>query len=1007
MPSTAPAPTPIDQYLPATERSILHKYRSWTYNFALSALSPRALLDETLLARDVKDYAVLNSAGKGTKGIQVNQDRSANTPDKSIVSKGVDSFNKNSPGRFDMYIDGVNIDGTIGAGSPEAGPSISSSITFDVHEPYSMNGFFEALQIAAVAAGYTDYVNAIFALRVQFIGYPDGDDLKSPEVIPKSVRYFPIKIGDIGIDVTEAGTRYKISATPFNQRGFGATTNRQVGDKKAVGDTVGEVLADYFNALNEDASTSAESERGNPDKRNIYEISVPILSTVTATQDTLGARLYSTRNGWTPDTSKQYKDFVDAKINDNEKSNNVPDQVAPDKTNSPTGQKYLIVSKTTSDSSGSNGQTTQRPKTVTTFPPNSEIHDNIALILRDSSYTRDLLKPENLEKAKNGDGTVVYFNVRLEVEVGDFDEKNNTYFQVLRYVVEPFKIHYTRIPGQSLTQDDYASVKKIIKREYNYLYTGKNLDVLKFQLKFNNLYFSQLPTKLGNITKTPGANEAAKDNQVVVTQKSVTTENEQKENNSSVPANRTAVSPGQSATVPTAGQNQEDPYAALARSLHQHVIEGVDMITGSLSILGDPYFLCTGGMGNKNLKLSEPMQTDDGQLPHTQGDAYISLTFRNPIDIDEKTGLATFDNNLVDYSGIYRVLTLKNVFRDGQFVQDLDIVRMPGLIVGKGEKKVAVDLKTDPMPGAQITADSAPASVLKSGIRPSDFSLGKFLNRGLPSIGLPGAISSFAGAATAASAVAGGLLSQASGALGSAQAAANQFTSLSGVDSLASGVRLSASGLSSAVTNSVNAASDSVAAATAKINSLQNSVPTDPTGLAQAAGIDTNRLSGIASSLQSQASDQLSAITKQIPTNVDIDSLQKQGLSFANLSADSLKNLPAVQPKDVFKAVPVNVEDLANISPKLPSIPSLPTVASLTANLPSVASLTAQIPSIDSLAAKIPSVSGLVGNNPLTSGLPSLNTLASGNPLAAAGINVPSLTGGSPLTTLLQNNKVV
>ena len=127
----------------ATEKNILHNYRSWTYNFALGAITPRGLIDQTRLAKDIKNFAVLNSAGKGTTGVGLSEGGLNEKSENYEYSKGlVDGFNKDSAGRFDMFIDNVQIDSILGH-SQQGGTSIATNIGFEVYEPYSMNGFID------------------------------------------------------------------------------------------------------------------------------------------------------------------------------------------------------------------------------------------------------------------------------------------------------------------------------------------------------------------------------------------------------------------------------------------------------------------------------------------------------------------------------------------------------------------------------------------------------------------------------------------------------------------------------------------------------------------------------------------------------------------------------------------------------------------------------------------------------------------------------------------------
>jgi hypothetical protein len=1003
-----------NSFLPAVEKNILHNYRSWTYNFVLGALTPEALSNNRFLERDINTYTVLNSAGKGTKGVGIsNQGENADRTSQQQTSSLIDGFNQNSPGRFDMFIDNFSVESTIAAGSKEGGSSIATNITFDVFEPYSMNGLIEALQVTAKAAGYSDYMKAAFAIRVQFQGWPDTSTNAQhrPEVVPMSTRYFPITICEVSVDVTEAGTRYKIGAVPVPQMGLG-TPNKLTSDIKVSGDTVGEILKNFFESLNKMIDDRVKEETKQPG-RDRYEISCPKLVTVGNPQNTKASVLSGT-------TSTAYtSEIVKAKMNDELTSVNVFKMGDPAQTKSGyTGATVAGSTSTNSTANPSTGKITPKGGTVV-FSAGSQIHDCIAAVVRDSTYTRDLLRPENLDKVKKGDGLVTYFTVRMETDILGNDDVNNKKFQCYRYVLEPFQLHYTRIPGQEQGNIDLKELKKKIKREYNYIYTGKNEDVLKFALKFDNLYFTAVPAMLGN---RPADNQKSKaagpNNEVQATREKSPVAASDRKNASEAQAPRasTGVDPSENSfeSKAKAGQVQADPYAKLAQNLHNAVLNNVDLISGTLEILGDPYYLVTGGMGNTDLNLKEPMLTSDGQAPTTQGALYVNINFKNPVDINSKTGLMDFGKNPISFSGVYQVLQLKNNFKDGVFTQALDIIRIPGQILGNEPEILPSSGKTTPLPGQQLIKDNAPASILKSGIRPSDFNLANLLSRGLPSIGLPGNASNFTNSLlssaglTGVSASVSGLLNQASGAIGSANQIANQLgvSPISGVNALTSGVRLAASGLGS-LSGTTDLASPAIAAAgksigditsianaptqlasnvvgslsslpTTAISSvnglvdsavgnvtaltqnvkglatqsfdkvsglvgdaknaiagLQNPIPTDFASVGAKLGIDTSALAGLSPDLASKMATELTDVAKNVPANTDLGALKEQGISFANITKDKLKNLPAIQPKDI---APPALEDpaFAEIATKFGSVS--PLLAGKT-NLPNLTDL--------------------------------------------------------------------
>jgi hypothetical protein len=927
-------------FLPSTEKNILHNYRSWVYNFAIGAITPEAVSNQKFLERDIKLYPVLNSAGKGSAGMATsNQGLNADSRVFEQSKKLIEGFNANSPGRFDMFIDNVVVDSTIGAGTKQGGTSIATNITFDIFEPYSMNGFIEAMQVAAKAAGYSDYMKSAFVLRVQFQGYSDKavNAQMTPEIVPMSTRYFPITITEIGVDVTESGTRYKVNSVPVPQMGLGEP-NRLTSDVKVEGKTVGEILLNFFNALNkvtEDKTKKQTDQAG----RDRYEIACPKLVTVGDPQQTKKSILNGTTStGFT-------SDIIKAKMNDELTSVNVFKMASPSAEGGYAGAKS--DAPTTAPSPSTNKLPSPKDGVVA-FASGAQIHDCIAAIVRDSEYTRDLLKPENLDKVKADNGLITYFTVRMEMDIHGDDKVGNKKFKTYRYVLEPFQMHFTRIPGQEQGTVDLKEIKKSIKREYNYIYTGKNEDVLKFNLKFDNLYFSAIPASLGNRDDDPKANAAGPNNEIVTklsnsSVKPITDSNSNPQASVSSDHNANTFKP-----EAKAGQLQGDPYALMAFTLHDAVLNKVDLISGTLEILGDPYYLVTGGMGNSDLNLKEPMLTVDGQAPTTQGELYVNINFRNPIDINSKTGMLDFGSSPISFSGVYMITQLKNTFKDGLFQQALEILRVPGQILGKEKEKPAGSGKTSPRAGQQLIKDTAPANILKNGIRPSDFNLANLLDRGLPSIGLPGNVSNFTnsliGAAglTGVTSAVGGLLNQVSGASGVVGNLTGQLgvSPVGGLNALTSGVRLAASGLASlsAIPNTgaanITAAGNSIGnianipnAATSLASNAASSISSLPTAaIAAASGVASNltgqasalvqNVSGLAtkgvsavSGLMGDAKNAIAGLQNTMPT--DFASVgSKLGIdtsALAGLSPDQASKM-ATQLAEVAKSVPENTD---------------------------------------------------------------------------------------------------
>jgi len=1070
---SATSPTNENTLLPSAERNILHNYRSWTYNFCIGAITPEAVSDHKFLERDINAYTVLNSAGKGTKGIGMSaQGLNATNVNFQDSLNLINEFNANSPGRFDMYIDNLSVDSLITAGSNKTGASVATNIGFEVFEPLSMNGFVEALQVAGRAAGYSDYMKAAYVIRVQFQGYPDSAttaQLQS-EIIPMCTRYFPITITQVEVDVTEEGTRYKINSVPVNQMAFGEP-NKLTSDIKVAGNSIGEVLSNFFLAINQMVSdrTKQQTDKSGQD---MYEISCPKLSTVGNPQNTKQAVLNLT--GAT--SNQQYvSEIINEKINDELTSANVFKMGDPSQFKN--GYVAATVPGSTSTNATSNPSTGKlTPKTATVvFTAGAQIHDCISAIVRDSSYVKNLLLPENLDKVKKGDGLVTYFTVRMETDILGDDKVGNKKFQRYRYVLEPYQMHYSRIPGQEQGSIDMSELKKKIKREYNYIYTGKNEDVIKFNLKFDNLYFSAIPAMLGNRSADDAkAKSAAPDNVVEARQEGTNIDTSKQPANSNPNASiKVDSSQNNFTSKATGGQPQQTPYARMAVNLHDAVLNGVDMIGGTLDILGDPYYLVTGGMGNTDLNLKEPMLTNDGQAPTTQGALYININFRNPIDINSKTGLLDFGNQPVSFSGIFQVLTLKNNFKDGMFTQALEIMRVPGQILGSEKEVLPSNIKTSPLAGQQVVKDTAPANILRNGIRASDFSLSTLLKRGLPTFNLPGSVSNFTNSLVdGASSLASGVLNQVNGLTGEIGNLSSQLgiDPVSGLNALTSGIRLSASGLSSVgdVTNlsaaNITVAGNSIGDITAiasaptklasnvvdavsslpttgvnslvqnvdqlantnvnglvgdaknSITGLQNTIPADINAVGAKLGIDPSAIAGLSPNLLSKMVTELEDVAKNIPKNTNLTSLKEQGISFVNITRSKLSNLPAIQP--IVKA-PAALVDSAyeEISSKYTNVKS---VLSGKTNLPNLTDIAKATNPLGTVSAGLNSAVGFaestIGsvsaansyvNNTLGSALGVTNNVGSLGQNAIDGFSPASLGLGSVESNLTNVSNLV
>ena len=937
----------------------LNAFRSYNYIFTLAALSGDSLDDPERYKDSSRHFVIAKSGGKGTIGISENvtgvtkttetvsrrsfSDSANRFSEDTEISKTTDysganlvkEFNKESPGRFDFYINNVQID-TIMGFDKKTTLTVATKLEFELFEPYSMSGFIEALQTSAVASGHDQYANTPYLLKMEFLGYSDDDEL-SDNAIPVdfSTRYFVFVFTELGVSVDQNGTKYSCKGVPINEKAFGDASRLKT-SIKASGTTVGKILNDFISEVDNSKEKEAASRLGqaNSNKHDIYKISFPKVEGFGNIDDSNSTNFISSCKIGSR-TSNSLYEFLE-----NESS-----------------AETTRLSRAGRSESQKTFKTTELVPTVQ-FPENTNIYECIISIIRDSEYVTNIVEKfsTNPDSMVDSNGMVDYFSVSIETtENGIFDETTNKPFYTYNYVVMPYKMHYTRIPlsTSGRTVVDTNKITLIANRSYDYMYTGKNVDIKTFNLQFNTLFYQAIPNMLGN---KPGYNSAA----TSIEPNGATDQNSVKKpiaitRNSSLGVSSIRIDNDQLSVHADGELNsvapQSTPYAALAKNLHRAILTSVDQVQADIEIMGDPFYLVTGGIGNIKHKVDMYGQTVDGEATYNLGDVMVLLTFKNPVDIDEVTGEAIFNNKVGPYSGLFRVIKATSTFKDGIFMQQLSLIRIPAQPEDMNTEA------TDDISPATITVDnpsqsSTPAAIIEpTTLRASPDSLLASIATKLPSTGLPGQLSKFAGAA-------GGALSGLSRIAGSAsQFAGGNGSALQGLTNVSSAIRLSAAGLS-AFSSNINCAGASVSkltdmtssmgipgasklgnltlssipsaascigsSALSAINNLGNDVSGAVSGvnskissllgsknaLSEELGTNISKLSGLGSDFYGNISKQITDAVGSLPVNVDLEAAVRDGLLIDDIPTSSFKNIPATQPAVVAPSAKNNLADI-------------------------------------------------------------------------------------------------
>jgi hypothetical protein len=722
-----------DPNIPVIQKSestnVLSKYRSYTYKITLSCLSGSQLNDPKLYAQpNLLKYIVLQSGGKGFDAINspVHATSSQKESATSINFKAdspaeinaaenarryidrlnnnpllIAGFNQKSAGRFDMFIENLSIDSIISF-TEVTNTTLPTTINFEVIEPYSVNGFLEALAVSASAAGWATYAEAPFVLLFEWIGYPDGPGLPNAKSIPEK-RFITMGFSSMEVEITPRGTVYKCSAFAWGDRAHG-DASRLSNTMSVTGNTVGELLVDLFKNFNQQQTTDRipnyENISDAVSHHDYFDIKFDTVDSNGLIKRDPSPSSAETGNVLADLTtpiskSKLFNDGSSAQISLLNPASQLYGQpnypnfkgTASTYTLIPAGGLVSASDSGTTTYFGSFGNTDK--KYQISFNSGISLRDAVAELILNSEYVRN-----KLADLYGGDGSnsidsagrVDYFVINVETqELPNRDEIRNLSTRKYIFRVQPFKILRSRIPGIGKLQQNLKDLKKISVRSYNYIYSGSNTEILNFRLQYNYLYYEALPRSMGAndqpSRRTSYQSDDSSDLKIDPAQQVAAGE---RNIANSISAGATAKTSywtdsdryGPNSAVP----RQDDPYYALSSNLHRALIDPkASMVQAELEILGDPYFLVTGGIGNQFPTTGIDSSIDNTQAPHLYGDCIIDITFQNPQDIDTKTGFMYLNQeNTSPFHGAYRVLQVHSTFREGAFKQKLDLIKIPG-----------------------------------------------------------------------------------------------------------------------------------------------------------------------------------------------------------------------------------------------------------------------------------------------------------------------------------------
>jgi hypothetical protein len=579
-------------------------------------------------------------------------------------------------GSPEFYIDNLVINTAI---APNEGTGASNAITisFDVIEPYSGALFLQSLQTAAITSGYANYLDGTpFVLKMEFLGYTqDGKLYKG--VQPK---FFVLTLRKCNFTITEGGSKYAVEATPYNHIGFSNLINTVFNDVSIVGGTVKELLStgerSLQNTLKEREEKSVKD--GLKTYPNVYEVHFP----QTSSDPIPGVEPTSTVDRATVNASNRAVK-VATKSNSQNDSNFQ---------NNPIGSASFGFK---ADSGG----TYVAPRADQTYDQatGKVVRDNVTIDAKSRTFqyaqgqsliaimSQAIMASEYAIKAvaepPDEKGQLSWFRIDVQIQLLEYDAKIGEYQKRFIYRVMPYKVHSSVFSNPNAIPYGYDALEKEIVKQYDYIYTGQNNDLLKFDIELNTAFYTA-------IAPSPPQDAGRSANQDVLSSgQEERNQAKTEEGNAGIQAQAsklggTKVRQDPNAIkLPFGGSGQLKPEEIVANNFHLAFLQNgqANLVNVNIEILGDPYWLIDNGIGGY---MPPPGQTSmitaDGSANYEAGDIYIYLRFRSPIEPKESAGDYLFVNEEDSpFSGIYKVIKCENRFSGGTFRQSLNCVRMP------------------------------------------------------------------------------------------------------------------------------------------------------------------------------------------------------------------------------------------------------------------------------------------------------------------------------------------
>jgi hypothetical protein len=665
----------------------LHSFASYTYGISLHMLS-----------RD--DFNAMAS--------NPNSDWNPTTTLIATGGKyGSVGFNRDPAFKDDFFIDNLKMTTIIGSTAGNQGTN-AIEVSFTITEPYGMtliDRLIDACVAKTTAEGQglvdgNNYTEIPYLLQIDFFGYDDdgvGGEIRSQR------KYIPINLQAIKIKVGISGAVYEVTAGIYAHRAFQESVVASPANFEVTASTLEEFFKPDINVEDINKKFDERYEQYKKEKK--------------AQEDKDGPDARTTDQGVevsTGDSTYEVRSYVaaynawQARL----KENNVAQdfntiRVVFDKEILANGGGKIIAQKAesirqvaTADpkkpkhkeqvAKANAGQQTAKPNlniNKFTFKTGTGITQIINLMMLSTEYIRSQIIDTTLDAEQNATKfkkDVNWWKIVPSVKMRSFCTQTSTWYLDVTYHVVKKTVYNRTHPALP------TSLPTGVHKEYNYIYTGQNSDIIEFAIEFDSLFYTAVSIDKNKAQATVASAEPAGVEELNTNDPNAVKPNAARAKGAPVePLKQVPVS-GEANAQATAGTTK-DSVATGASSAANHLNngQGADQLQVNLKIVGDPQFIKQDEVfANPEARQLNPDDTgdssghvgdDEGSIDMDSQEIHALLTWKTPVDIDEDTGgirnNARYNESV--FSGIFNIQTVVSTFNGGKFEQTIDMVRLP------------------------------------------------------------------------------------------------------------------------------------------------------------------------------------------------------------------------------------------------------------------------------------------------------------------------------------------